>query len=76
MEDDLGRMRVLAGRFGCPQDLWSHLPPEIERSRLVEYCHSVLDELEKQGRHLEDHMMFIEEQAMVTSADVLPFRRS
>lgn len=75
MEDDLGRMRVLAGRLGCPQNLWSHLTPEVERGRLVEYCHSVLDALEKSGRSLDDHVAFIEAQQGHDDADVLPFRR-
>lgn len=44
--EDLGRLRVLAGRMGLPQGLWSHLDPETEAERLLEYCHAVLDTIE------------------------------
>lgn len=49
-------MRVLAGRLGLPPDLWSHLPPEVERPRLVEFCHSVLDSLSGNSLTLEEYL--------------------
>lgn len=61
VEDDLGRMRVLAGRLGCPPGIWSHLPHDVERGRLVEFCHSVLDELPKRGMALEDYLALRDE---------------
>lgn len=60
MAEDLGRLRVLAGRLGLRQDTWSHLPEEQERANLLEYGHSVLDELEKRRMSLEQYLEIVD----------------
>jgi hypothetical protein len=67
----------MAGQLGLPQDLWSHLPPEQEEGRLIDYCVALLDTLGKNGRALEDHLDFIEDQqgAQVDNVVRLPVRR-
>lgn len=75
VEDDLGRMRVLAGRLGCPAGIWSHLDPRVERSRLIDYCHGVLDELPKRGMALEDYLELLDKQQGITDNVIrLPMR--
>lgn len=77
VEDDLGRMRVLAGRLGCPPDLWSHLDPDVERGRLIEFCHGVLDELPRKGMTIEQYLEVLDRNSGINETNVvrLPINR-
>lgn len=69
----LGRLRVIAGRMGLPQDQWSHLPQEEETRQLTEYLIGLLDALERHHMTIEQYVRVVDSRRVPDG--VLPFAR-